>query len=771
MKPKYKSPEYKSIGKNFHPKHILKKIKGDAKFCADIKFKNSIALKALRSSKHHAVIENIDISKAMKIPGVIKIFRAKDIPGKNLIGILNKDQPLLIDDKVRSKADPIALIAAKTDNIALKALKKIHVTYKELKPIFSIKDALLKDAYPIHKTGNNLFTSKVKKGDIKKGFKNCFSIIKNQYKTHAVEHNYIEPDAGAGYVDKDGTLVIYASTQNPHYDHQELASLLNLEHEKIRIIQAVTGGGFGSKLDLNVQGFIGLGLYYLKKPVHYIYTQEEAYLATGKRHPFIINIKTGTNKNGKLLAIKIRAYCNTGAYGSYGIAVANRAAVHGTGPYEIDNVDIKCSCVYTNQTFCGAMRGFGVPQIAFAHESQIDIHAQNLGINPIEIRIINGLRKGSINGTSQRLDKSIGFQKCLKKIKPYYKEALKDFLTKKTLPFVKKGIGIGSMFYGIGNTGVKNPSSAKIEINQKGLITLFTGCADLGQGSTAILTQIAAEILGISPKSIHVVTGDTKLTTSAGATSASRQTYISGNAVKNAAEKLVKIFFKKAVEKFKVSKNILKLQNNNIYISGNIKKSVDFAWLGKRLYKKGKCFSCQGYFNPKIIPLDPETGKGTPYGTYAFACHLAMVEVDILTGQVNVKKIIAAHDLGRVINPKNVLGQIYGGVAMGLGFALMEEFEFGKTKSMKDYYIPTFQDMPEIVPILIESLEPTGPFGAKGVGEPALIPTAPAIINAITNALGKRIYSLPGNLEKVLNASIKSGHFNKFSGCNKNSNL
>ena len=276
MKPKYKSPEYKSIGKNFHPKHILKKIKGDAKFCADIKFKNSIALKALRSSKHHAVIENIDISKAMKIPGVIKIFRAKDIPGKNLIGILNKDQPLLIDDKVRSKADPIALIAAKTDNIALKALKKIHVTYKELKPIFSIKDALLKDAYPIHKTGNNLFTSKVKKGDIKKGFKNCFSIIKNQYKTHAVEHNYIEPDAGAGYVDKDGTLVIYASTQNPHYDHQELASLLNLEHEKIRIIQAVTGGGFGSKLDLNVQGFIGLGLYYLKKPVHYIYTQEEA---------------------------------------------------------------------------------------------------------------------------------------------------------------------------------------------------------------------------------------------------------------------------------------------------------------------------------------------------------------------------------------------------------------------------------------------------------------------------------------------------------------
>ncbi|MCP4683302.1 MAG: xanthine dehydrogenase family protein [Desulfobacterales bacterium] len=751
--------KYKSIGKNIIRRDVFGKITGTSQFCADMELKESISLKVLRSSRHHAVIEDIDTAKAMAIPGVIKVFTALDIPGENLTGIINKDQPLLAHGKVRSKADPVALVAAQTDEAALRALAAIDVTYKDLEPIFDIEDALNPDAPEIHETGNILFTRRIKKGDATAAFKDCHTIIEKRYKTPAIEHNFIEPDAGAGYVDEDGTLVIYASTQNPHYDHKEVAGLLALENDQVRTIQAVTGGGFGSKLDLNVQGFIGLALYHLKSPVRCVFTREESYLATAKRHPFIIDMKTGTDENGKLVAIKMRAYCNTGAYGSYGIAVATRAAVHGTGPYEIEHVDIKCSCVYTNQTFSGAMRGFGAPQMAFAHESQIDLHAQSLGIDPWQIRMINGFKRGSINGTGQKLIESVGFHECLKRVKPYYDQASEDWVAKTTSPFIKRGIGLGAMWYGIGNTGVQNPSTAKIEMDQKGRITLFTGCADIGQGSTTTLTQIAAEVLGISPEAIFVVVGDTKLTTNAGATSASRQTYISGNAVKNATDKLASVLLTQGADKLKVSKTLLEFGDHCLHVSGNRDKSVDFAWLAKRIHKKGGSLSWQGYFDPETIPLDPETGQGAPYGTYAFACQLAFVEVDVLTGEINVKKIVAAHDVGKAIHPENVIGQICGGVAMGVGFALMEEFEYGKTQSMKDYHTPTCADMPEVVSIIIEDSEPTGPFGAKGVGEPALIPTAPAILNAVSNALGKRIYSLPASLERVLKASIESGHF------------
>jgi len=766
--------KYRSIGKNIRPRGVLGKIKGEAKFCADLNLqdldlqdlslkdkslKDPLTLRVLRSSRHHAEIENIDIEKAKAIPGVAGVFTAKDIPGKNLMGIINKDQPLLADGKVRSKADPVALVAALTEEIAIKALAAIEVFYNDLIPVLDMEEALAPDAPQIHEKGNVLFVRRIKKGDTEGAFKDCHTIVEKEYKTQVIEHNFIEPDAGAGYVDEDGTLVIYASTQNPHYDHKEVTGLLGLEDEQVRIIQAATGGGFGSKLDLNVQGFIGLALYHLKRPVRYVYTREESYLATAKRHPFSIYMKTGSDKNGKLKAIRMSTFCNTGAYGSYGIAVATRSAVHGTGPYEIEHVDMECTCVYTNQIFSGAMRGFGAPQMAFAHESQMDLLAEKLGMDPLEIRIINGFKKGSITGTGQKLMDSVGFQECLQKVKPYYDQASKEWVTKKISPFIKRGIGLGGMWYGIGNTGVQNPSTARIEMDQNGGITLFTGCADIGQGSTTILTQIAGEILGVLPEEIHVVVGDTKFTTNAGATSASRQTYISGNAVKDATDKLASVLLTEGSNRLKVSKSLLEFKDHGIHVSGNEEKSVDFSWLARQIHQKGGSLSWQGYFDPETIPFDPETGQGVPYATYAFACQLALVEVDVLTGEVNVKKIIAAHDVGKAIHPENVIGQICGGVAMGVGFALMEEYEYGKTISMKDYHIPTCADMPEVIPIIIENSEPTGPFGAKGVGEPALIPTAPAIVNAVTNALGKRIYTLPANLERVLQASIESGQF------------
>ena len=751
--------DYKVIGQNVPKIGLQKRLRGNPIFSADLELDNPLILRVLRSTQAHAHIQRIDSERALKIRGVVGVFTSKDIPGENLTGIINKDQPLLADGKVRSIGEPVALVAAETQTAADQALKAIEVTYEALPAVFSPDEALASGAPKIHKKGNLLFTRKIKKGNVEKAFEQCTAIIEKTYRTAPIEHSYLEPDAGAGYVDYDDTLVIFASTQNPHYDHKEVVGLLGLEDEQVRIVQAATGGGFGSKLDMNVQGFVGLALYHLKRPVRIVYTREEAYLATAKRHSLEMTLKTGADSQGKLLAMSATITCDTGAYASYGIAVASRSAVHATGPYEITAVTIESQCVYTNNPFAGAMRGFGTPQIALAHESQMDLLAQELGLDPFEIRRANALKPGSKTGTGQELTASIGIGRCLDEIQPYHEQARAEWQCEPVGPYKKRGVGIGCMWYGIGNTGVQNPSTARITMDKNGNVTLFTGCADIGQGSTTVLAQIAAEVLGLAPEDIRMIVADTKCTTNAGATSASRQTYISGNAVKDAAEKLADVLMSTAVNKLKTPKASLFLNSGFVKDTADPNNKVGFSWLAQRLHKKGLPLTWKGFFDPDTVPLDAKTGEGVPYATYAFACQLAQVSVDILTGEVKVEKIVAAHDVGKAIHPENVKGQICGGVAMGMGFALMEEFVPGQTLSFKDYLIPTCADMPEIVPIIVESPEPSGPFGAKGVGEPALIPTAPAIINALANALGKRIYELPANLERVLEASIKSGHF------------
>ena len=750
---------YKTIGKNILRIGAVERLKGEPIFSADLELEHPLTLKVLRSTRAHALITKIDIEGALQVKGVVGVFTADDVPGNNLTGIINKDRPLLVSDKVRFVGDAIALIAAENEEAAEKSVNAINVVYEDLPAVFDPEEALKDSAPKIHEKGNLLFTRKVKKGNIDKAFENCQAVVEKTYQTSCLEHTYLEPDAGAGYVERDGTIVIFASTQNPHYDHSDVVSILGVEDEKVRIIQAATGGGFGSKLDLNVQGFIGLALYHLKRPVRYVYSREEAFLATAKRHPLTMIMKTGADSNGKLLAMKARIICDTGAYASYGIAVASRSAVHATGPYEVENVDIEALCVYTNKPFSGAMRGFGAPQMAFAHESQMDLLAKELNMDPLEIRRTNMFKQGSETATGQKLTESVGILECLDAIQPYYEEAMKNWRTSEASPFKHKGVGIGAMCYGIGNTGMRNPSTARVEMDPAGSVTLYTGCADIGQGSTTVLAQIVAETLGLETDAIQLVVGDTKYTTNAGATSASRQTYISGNAVKEAAEKLRELLMTGAVDVLKLGKASLMLDSGFVVDSNDNVKRVSFSKLAARSYKKGIPFVCQGYFDPETVPLDTETGQGVPYSTYAFACHVAFVTVDTMTGEVSVEKIVAAHDVGKAIYPEGVIGQICGGVAMGVGFALMEDYMYGQTESMKDYFIPTCKDMPEVIPIIVESREPTGPFGAKGVGEPALIPTAPAILNAITDALGERIYNLPANLERVLEASIKSGYF------------
>jgi CO/xanthine dehydrogenase Mo-binding subunit len=738
------------IGSSILRRGAAERLTGACAFSADFRTENQLTLKVVRSPHSHARILQVDSEEARRVPGVVRIFTARDIPGENFTGIINKDRPLLVADKARFVGDPVALVAAETEEAAEKAAGAVKVSYEVLPAVYDPAEALADGAPLVHEKGNLLYRRRVLKGDVSAAFSSCAAVVEKTYRTSFVEHSYLEPDAGAGWVDNDGTLVIIASTQNPHYDHAEVAALLGVEDSRIRIIQAATGGGFGSKLDLNVQGFIGLALYYLQRPVRCVYSREETFIATSKRHALFIEMKTGAGKDGRLKAMKCRILCDTGAYGSYGIAVTSRAAVHATGPYEIENVDSEALCVYTNNPVAGAMRGFGTPQVAFAHESQMDLLAEKLGMDPFEIRRRNALRVGSVTATGQKLVASVGIGECLEAVKRSYEKARSSRRNRDDSPFTRRGVGIGAMWYGIGNTGVQNPSTAQIEMDLDGAVTLYTGCADIGQGSTTVLSQIAACTLGLAPDDIRMIVADTKLTTNAGATSASRQTYISGNAVKDAAAKLADVLLTQAVDIMKVPKDSLIVEGGFVVHKDDPSRRRPFSKLAARVKRKGIPLRWQGYFDPVTSPLDPDTSRGDPYATYAFACHLAEVTVDITTGEVTVDRVVAAHDVGKAIHPEGVVGQICGGVAMGMGFALMEEFTPGVTASFKDYHIPTANDMPEVVPIIVETDEPTGPFGAKGVGEPALIPTAPAVLNALSDALGKRIYHLPANLERVL---------------------
>jgi CO/xanthine dehydrogenase Mo-binding subunit len=411
---------------------------------------------------------------------------------------------------------------------------------------------------------------------------------------------------------------------------------------------------------------------------------------------------------------------------------------------------------YTNNSWSGAMRGFGVPQMAFAHESQMEILAQAVGMGPIEIRLKNALTAGSETATGQTLMASVGIGQTLRMVKEWKDRhpIIKDDPGK---PYMKKGIGIGSMWYGIGNTGIANPSTARMEIDPNGEVRLFTGAADIGQGSDTVLLQIASESLGIHLKEIWLIRADTALTTDAGATSASRQTYISGNAILDAIKYLKQEAIKEAGLLLSMDEKDLFYEEGKVKARTCLTTSLPVREVAKR---SGKVIKGEGIFDPETTRLDPRTGQGVPYATYAFATHLAEVEVDTETGKVKVNRVVASHDVGRAIHPKNVIGQITGGVAMGMGFALMEEYVPGETTSFVNYLIPTSKDIPEVIPILVEENEPSGPFGAKGVGEPALIPCAPAILNAIADAIGERIYHLPANLERVLEAIRRGGSEN-----------
>ena len=742
----------KQVGIEIPKVDVLEKALGEAKYGADLPSSKPLHLKVVRSPKAHARVVKVVTDEALRVQGVERVFTAKDIPGKNLIGIITKDHPVLASDRVRFVGDAVALVVARTEEAAEEAAAKVIVTYVDLPVISRPEEALRLGAPLIHEKGNLLLEFNVVKGDVQAGFKEADVIVEETYSTTWIEHAYLEPDAGLAYVDEEGRVMVTCPTQNVHYDQRDVATVLGVPLEKVRIIQCATGGGFGGRLDITVQCLLALAAFQLRKPVRIAYPREEVFQATAKRHPLTISYRSGAKEDGKLTAVEVNILCDR-----RGLRV-----VWGCGRHPL--------CRACDRALCRSSRE---GQESDGLYEQPMVRCDERFRSPSDRlcpRITNGpacsdsedrphrdspskrSTTGAETATGQTLMASVGIGETLKRIREW-REHHPIARSDPERPYIRRGVGVGSMWYGIGNTGVANPSTAQVEIDSSGALRLFTGAADIGQGSDTVLLQIASESLGLPIHEIHLIRADTALTTDAGATSASRQTYISGNAILNAVKNLKQEAIKEASQLLKMDEKDLFYEEGKVKARTCLTTSIPIREVVRR---SGRGLRGEGHFDPETTKLDPKTGQGVPYATFAFATHLAEVEVDTETGRVKVHRVVASHDVGKAINPGNVRGQITGGVAMGLGFALMEEFVPGETTSFVNYLIPTSKDIPEVVPILVEDTEPTGPFGAKGVGEPALIPTAPAILNAIADAIGERIYHLPANLERVRDAAEKS---------------
>jgi len=732
------------VGKPVISVDAVQKVTGTTLYSADLQMEHMLVAKLFRSPHAHAKILSIDVSEANAISGVVGIFTGHDVPGQNILGYMEpKDHPVLATEKVRQIGDPIVLVAAESEAAADTALQKIRVTYEELPRITNTSSALDKDSPLIHERGNQIkirgerMVQPVIKGDVDRGFGEADFVIENTYQTPFQEHAYLEPEAGIAYLDDQQRIVVESGNQDSHHHQNEISLFLGLPPEKIHVIQAPLGGSFGSKIDVSVQLYLALVVHRLRRPVKMVWSREESFLVSPKRHASRMRLKHGVRNDGRITALEGEIVLDTGAYASWGPNVLIRALIHGTGPYEIDNVHLKGKLVYTNNTLAGAFRGFGLPQIMFGIESQMDLLAAQVGMDPLEFRAINALKLGSTTGTGQKLSTSVGLLDTLSAVRRF--RSGNNLEENGQRADIRRGQGIACMHYGIGYTAVRNPSPVELEFSKEGIVHIYSGAVDMGQGPATIFRQMVVEDLGVPFERTRVTLADTDLCQNSLTTCASRTTYYSGNAIRMAVSRMKKI----------ILDTLSRLSNHecsSFILDGDHIRSGDFHIPLSRFHEfcsdNGIPLRTEGLCDPDVTGLD-EKGAGSPYATYAYATQMADVEVNLKTGEVKVLRVVSAHDVGKAINPLLIEEQIEGAVMQGLGYALMEDYRQEKTVDFKNYRIPRFSDTPEIVSIVLENEDPTGPFGAKGVSECALIPTAVSISNAIANAIGARIYKIP----------------------------
>lgn len=720
----------------------LAKVQGTDRFGADHAPDGALWLRVVRSPHHHARVTLGDMAPVLKAhPGLTRILSARDIPGENSFGVFptTKDQPVIADGLVRMRGDAIAVLVGTREAVEAVADTDLPIIYEGRPRVSGVAAALADDAPRLHETspGNVLTRGYLEKGDVEAGHAQGAASASISISTGFVEHAYIEPEAGFAVRIGD-RIEITACTQAPVMDQEEVARVLGLPLSHVRIVPTACGGGFGGKLDVSVQPLLAVAAWVTGKPCRIIYSRTESMASSTKRHPSRISARMSAARDGRFTAFEMDGDFNTGAYASWGPTVANRVPVHATGPYVVPNVRNTTRAIYTNDTTAGAFRGFGVPQAAIASETLIDDLALSLGLDRLAIRRLNAIGAGDMTATGQVLSASAGLPACFDALEPGYKALMSDAARRNARgDRMAFGVGVAGMWYGCGNTSISNPSTMHITLGADGRLTFLNGAVDIGQGSSTVLLQIAADALGLPISAFGFVVGDTDLTADAGKTSASRQTFVSGKAAMLAGLDLRRriLALANAGPEARLSLQGARLQVED----GDASRVIA---LDRLPASDGIVLTGEGRYDPPTEPLDAK-GQGVPYATYGFAAQVALVAVDKALGVVKVERILAAHDVGRAVNPTLTEGQIHGGIAQGLGLALMEEFIPGRTENLHDYLIPTAGDMPQIDVFLIEDPEPEGPYGAKGVGEPALVATAPAILSAIRHATGVRMTEVP----------------------------
>lgn len=734
----------------------IAKVTGTAIYSDDIKFEGMLHARVKRAMVPAGILRNVDTTAAKLLPGVQAILTADDISHAKVHGLFIKDWPVLIgtDEQIRYVGDALAIVAADTREIATKAMELIQVEIEPLPVVASAVQAHQPETRKIHESGNLLKHIKVYKGEILEGFEEADVVLEQTYFTNPNDHAFIEPECSISKLTDEGKLEMYVGSQIPYSDREQVAAVLGMPENNVRIIGQLIGGGFGGKEDIAGQIHAALLTIKTGKPVKLLFDRQESLIVHPKRHATQINIKVGAKQDGRLVAVQTELHGDTGAYASLGEKVMTRATTHSSGPYEVPNVKIDCYAMYTNNPPAGAFRGFGVMQSAFAVESLMDSLAEHLNLDPIEIRKQNALRVGSITNTGQRLRDSVGLMECIEKVeKALHKKAGPN-------PFIPVidpndpmiirawGIAVAYKNTGLGG-GAPDKAGAEVELLPNGKFEIRSASAELGQGLPTVLQLIAAEELGQGTEQIEVLLSDTDLTPDGGPTTASRQTYVTGNAVKFASKAMKDLLASELAERYDVSPEKIEFLEGLAQID---KKQILLSSISQNLRNDEITPKVSyTYWAPDTKPLGE---GGDMHVAFSFAAQAALVEVNTVTGEVKVPEVIVANDVGFAINPLGLKGQVEGGIVMGIGHALVEDFileeGFVITDRLAKYRIPSIYYTPEITSFIVEHPTSDGPYGAKGIGEICLIPTIPAITNGIYNAIGVRVNKLPVDQEQIV---------------------
>ena len=732
------------------------KVNATEAFGADFWPQDALLVRAIRSPYYHADFSFGDLAQWQQDrPHVSAIVTAADIRGVNAFGVIPPfaDQPALAESVARFRGEAVALVIGVADALAGADLSDFPVAWQERDAALTVDAARQPDAALLHasRADNLLIAGRVKSGDGADGLATGEVQVSAAIETAYVEHAPIEPEAGCAWMEGD-VLVISACTQAPVMDQEDTARVLGLPLARVRIIPAAAGGGFGTKLDVSLQPLLGLAVLKTGQPCRMVYTRQESMISTTKRHPAAMRGQLAATRDGRLAGMVFDGAFNTGAYASWGPTVATRVPIHASGPYNLPHYLAEAQAIHTNGPVAGAFRGFGVPQATILQEVLMDRLARELDMDRLAFRRKNALCDGDRTVCGQQLY-GVGIADCFDALVPAWQAAQARAAAFNAEGGAKRrGVGVASCWYGCGNTALPNPSTIRLGITADGRLRLHQGATDIGQGSNTVITQICADALGMPLADFELVGPDTAITPDCGKTSASRQTFITGKAAELAGRRLRADILRHSNMEDDAE---IRLEGASIVIKGTAdQQRIDLTMMPVDGF--GYVMRAEETYDPPTAPLDAD-GQGEPYAVYGYGAQVVELEVDLGLGTVKVMHITAAHDLGRVINPLLATGQIEGGIAQGLGMALMEEYIPGRTENLHDYLIPSCGDMPEIETIFIEKPDPVGPMGAKGLGEHVLIPTAPAILNAIHDATGAWVERLPALPHRVLAAIDAAG--------------